>query len=92
MHTATPVFKNAVEGLLQITKKEVDELKSIVRPLPTVRTLMTAVCLILDEPPTLVTTKENNYMPVKDYWTTVISSRVLAGRAIIQRMTQIDPT
>ena len=29
MKRAVPVFKNAVEGLLQITKKEIDELRAI---------------------------------------------------------------
>ena len=77
MREAIPVFKNAVEGLLQITKKEVDELKSIVRPLPTIRILLTAVCLILGEPPSLVCNKSTNYKPVEDYWATVISKRLL---------------
>ena len=31
-------------------------------------------------------------MPTDDYWATAISSRVLADRNIIQRMTTIDPT
>ena len=51
MVEAMPVFKHAVEGLLQITKKEIDELRAIKRPLSTVKTLMTAVCLILDIKP-----------------------------------------
>lgn len=54
MREAIPTFKSAVEGLLQITKKEINELKSIVRPLPTIRMLMTAVCLLLDEAPSPV--------------------------------------
>lgn len=63
MREAAPIFKHAVEGLLQITKKEINELKSIVTPLDTVRSLMTAVCLVLGEEPTLLSTKKTNYVP-----------------------------
>lgn len=92
MQEATPVFKHAVEGLLQITKKEIDELKTIVRPLSTIRTLLTAVCLILDVSPTVISNKETNYKNVKCYWTAAISSKLMGDRNIIHRMTQIDPT
>jgi len=92
MKEATPVFKHAVEGLLQITRREINEIRSIIRPLDTIRTLMTAVCLLLGEEPTIVRNKDTNYHPVKCYWTTAVSHRVLADMNIIHRMTQIDPT
>lgn len=92
MQEAAPVFKHAVEGLLQITKKEINELRSIKKPLDSIRTLLTAVCLILGEEPMLISSKQTNYQQTKCFWTTAISSRVLADRHIIQRMTQVDPT
>ena len=87
MRDAIPTFKSAVEGLLQITKKEINELKAIIKPLPTILILMTAVCLLLDEAPTKLRTKESKHDFVECYWTTAISSRLLADRNIIHRMT-----
>ena len=92
MRQAMPIFKNAIDGLLKITKKEINELKTIVQPLPIILKLMTAVCMLLDEPPTIVSTKATNFTAKECYWATSISCRVLGHRNIIQRLTQIDPT
>ena len=73
MSEAAPIFKNAVEGLLQITRKEINELRAIVRPLDTIKMLMTAVCLILDEPPQNVCNKETGFVPQPSYWAAAIS-------------------
>ena len=62
------------------------------RPLITIRTLLTAVCYILNVPPTIMSNKETNYKPTADYWTAAVSSKLLGDRNIIHRMTQIDPT
>ena len=92
MREAVPVFKQAVEGLLQITKKEIDELRTIISPLRAILVLMTAVCLILGEKPVLVSNKNTGFQVQPCYWTTAISSRVLGDRHIIHRMQNIDPT
>ena len=72
MSEAAPIFKNAVEGLLQITRKEINELRAIVRPLDTLRLLMTAVCLILGEPPQSVCNKATGFVPQPCYWATAV--------------------
>ena len=92
MRQAMPTFKDAIDGLMKITKKEINELKTIVHPLPIILKLMTAVCMLLDEPPTIVSTKATNFTAKECYWATSISCRVLGHRNIIQRLTQIDPT
>ena len=92
MREATPVFKDALEGLLKISKKEIDELRAIRRPLPSIMALLEAVCLILGAEPKIVRDQSSNFKPVKCYWTTALSSQVLGDRNLVQRMTQIDPT
>ena len=77
---------------MKITKKEINELKSINHPLPIILKLMTAVCMLLDESPTIISSKATNFIPKECYWTTVISGRVLGNRNIINKLTQIDPT
>ena len=72
MKEAVPVMSNSIEGLLKITKPQLDELKTINNPIPTIRVLMTAVCIILRIPPTVVYTKESNYHPTKDYWKSAV--------------------
>ena len=62
------------------------------RPLSTIRTLLTAVCYILDVKPTVISNKETNYKQKKCYWTAAVSFKFLGDRNIIHRMTQIDPT
>lgn len=92
MAEATPVFKHAVDGLLQITKKETNELKTIVRPLQTIVILLSAVCLVLGVEPAIVNNKDTDYRPQKCYWTSAIGPQLLGDHNVIHRMTQIDPT
>ena len=91
LKAAMPVFNDAIEGLMKITKSEINELRTITRPRATLKTLMTAVCIILKEKPTIVSNKATNYETKACYWSTAISSKVLGDRNLIHRMTQIDP-
>ena len=91
LKAAMPIFNDAIEGLMKITRTEINELKTISRPIKTLETLLTCVCIILKVPPTTVTNKDTNFKAKKCYWTTAISSKVLGDRNLINRMTQIDP-
>ena len=85
-------MSNSIEGLLRITKSQLDELKTINNPIPTIRILLTAVCIILRIKPTEVYTKESNYKKTLDYWKSAVGPQCLGNHHIIQTLTQIDPT
>ena len=92
MKEAIPVMSNSIEGLLRITKPQLDELKTINNPIPTIKILMTAVCMILRIKPTAVSNKETNYVQTLDYWKSAVGPQCLGNYHVIKTLTQIDPT
>jgi hypothetical protein len=56
-----PLFIKANKGLLQITRKQIEEISTIREPSEIMLTLSKAVCIIMKVPPTEIKTKENNF-------------------------------
>ena len=80
-------MSNSIEGLLKITKPQIDELKTIRNPIDTIRVLMTAVCIILRVKPAVVYPKENNYKQAEDYWKAAVGPQCLGNAHVIQMLT-----
>ena len=78
-----PVMSEAIEGLLKITKAQLEEMKSLHQPIPVLKTIMQAVCILLKIQPTEVYTKENNYKKSYDYWKSAVGPNLLGNPHII---------
>ena len=86
-----PIFQDAIEGLMKINKTQINELKSITRPIPKLLTLMSGVCIILGAEPKMISNKDTGFKAKACYWSTVLGPKVLADPHLITRMTTIDP-
>jgi hypothetical protein len=71
---------------------DINELRSLKHPPPTIVGLLTAVCLILKVPPKmkLIPGTINDYEP--DFWNVAIGPQVLSSHDILTKLSAIDPT
>jgi dynein heavy chain len=94
---AVPDMEEAIEALKQLSKLELSELKVIRKPPKAISLLMSAICIVIQEEPTRVKTKDGQGF-VNDYWPTSIGKRVLGNPKLIDVLTsfgqmrdQLDP-
>ena len=87
MKEAIPIMSNSIEGLLKVTKKQIEELKTMHKPITTIRVLMTAVCIILRIKPAVVYPKETNYEQTTDYWKSAVGPECLGNSHVIEALT-----
>ena len=94
---AIPDMEEAIEALKKLSKLDLSELKTMRKPPKAIRLLMSAVCIVINEDPTRVKTKDGqNY--VDDYWPTATGKRVLGNPKLLDILTsfgqmedQLDP-
>ena len=85
---AIPILEQSVSGINRISKVEIDEIKSFVKPSKPIVDLMTAVCIILRIEP--IVTKDHKTV-TEDYWTAALSNKCLSNPHIIHLLSTVDP-
>lgn len=86
-----PIFIAANDDLRKITKKQIEEIKTIKKPSPTMLSLAKAICIIMKVEPVLVGDKESNFVMTQSYWNAFLGPKLLGNLMIHQKFTQMDP-
>jgi len=94
---AIPDMEEAIEALKQLSKLELSELKTMRKPPKAIKLLMSAICIVINESPMRVKTKDGQNF-VDDYWPTATGKRVLGNPKLLDILTsygqmegQLDP-
>jgi dynein heavy chain len=82
---ALPDLHQAEAALRKLDRSDMTELKSMRKPPPNVKVVMAAVCVMLGEPPTVVTEGGRSK---RDYWPT--GQKLLGDRDLVARLARYD--
>jgi dynein heavy chain len=81
-----PDIEAAIASLKTLSKLELSELKTMRKPPQAIRLLMKAVCIIIEEDPTRVKSKDGQTY-IDDYWPTATGKRVLGNPKLLDILT-----
>jgi type IV secretory pathway ATPase VirB11/archaellum biosynthesis ATPase len=78
LREAMPTLNLAIDAIRQLSKKDLEEVKSLRNPPAKVKTVMEAVCIMLGLPPRKVKDPQDKTKKIDDYWA---SSQAILGNA-----------
>jgi dynein heavy chain len=83
-----PCLNDAINSMQQLSKYQLAEVRSLTHPPKMVKTVLKAVCVLLDVEPQMK--RKANGENKMSYWRAAISSLVLADPNLPQRLEQFD--